>query len=222
VAGVRRGVIARGEKEGFMMTRIRDYCTGSRDYLERAKRLRASRSTRGLLYAALELRFGIEARLHEYLDGSTKSKKGQWQIRVLVREIEDSLGEYTTPVVVTVTHPESGKKIKLEYTPVGPALKQIGERLGEYLHHTPARDLRSSAKVLVLANIVDAGIEGLSQATRGTLIGAPCGAGGSNRIQFRFEKGMMPAFFKTGQQITCSLKTAFLRRENGMAVLRVE
>src|SRR5687768_16809028 len=91
------------------------YGTTSRDYLARAKVLRANGTSDALFYAAFEIRCGIEARLHEYLAGAAKVatvKKGLWQIRNLAREVEGVFDVYTKAVVATFVHPDTGEKLK--------------------------------------------------------------------------------------------------------------
>lgn len=200
------------------------YTTSSRDYLARAKALRASGKPEALLYAALEIRCGIEVRLHEYLAGAAKVaivKRGLWQIRHLSREVESVFDVYTKAVVATFNHPETGEKIKIEYTPVTPELRKIGEQLGDFLHFTAAHQGAAAGVAERLAKIVDAGIQGLAFATRGTLLGPPAGAGSKNQqIRFSFEDGRMPSFFKAGSNLKFKMTFILVSKDHEKVVLK--
>jgi hypothetical protein len=200
------------------------YRTTSRDYLARAIALRSSGSPEALFHAALELRFGIEARLHEYLAGAAKLatvKKGLWQIRRLTREVDSVFDVYEKPVAVSFIHPDTGEKMKIEYTPVTSALRRVGERLGDFLHFTPAHQQTGTGLIERLAAIVDSGISGLREATRGTLLGPPAGAGPKNeQIRLMFEDGCMPSFIKAGSKVKFTITVILLSKDNERAVFK--
>jgi hypothetical protein len=200
------------------------YSTGSRDYLTRAQALRACGKPEALLYAALEIRCGIEARLHEYLAGAAKIatvRKGLRQIRHLSRTVESVFDVYTKAVVATFTHPETGEKVKIEYTPVTPELRKIAEKLGDFLHFTPAHRAAADDVVERLTKLVDAGIRGLAFATRGTLLGPPAGAGRKNeQIRFSFEGGRMPPFIRTGAKLKFTMRVILVSKDHDKAVLK--
>ena len=200
------------------------YRTGSRDYLKRAKALRAAENIDALLYAALEIRCGIEARLHEYLDGAAKVatvKKGHWQIRLLAREVEGVFDIYSKPVQIIFTHPETNEEVKIEYTPVTAELRKIGEKLGDFLHYTADHKLASKAFINRLTSLIDEGIKGLEFSTRGSLLGPPRGSGpGNKQMSFIFEEGCMPSFFKIGAQANCKMKFILVRKDEKWAYLK--
>lgn len=200
------------------------YGTTSRDYLARAKALRANGTSDALFYAAFEIRCGVEARLHEYLAGAAKVatvKKGLWQIRNLAREVEGVFDVYTKAVVATFVHPDTGKKLKIEYTPVTPELKKVGEMLGDFLHFTPAHRDVSKRLLDRLTALVDSGISGLAFATRGTLLGPPAGSGPKNeQIRFMFEEGSMLSCFKAGSKMKFTMQFILVSKDNERAVLK--
>jgi len=200
------------------------YGTTSRDYLARAYALRASSRPEALLYAALEIRCGIEARLQEYLEGAAKVaivKRDLWKIRHLVREVESAFDVYTKAVPVWFIHPDTGQKMKIEYTPVTPRLRKVGEELGGFLHYTPAHKLVSAGFIERLTKIVDAGIQGLAFATRGTLLGPPSGSGPKNeQIRLMFEEGRMPALLGTRTDGKLILRAILVSKDHERAILK--
>ena len=59
------------------------YGVHSESYLERARKRLDEGTLEGLFYAALELRCGVEARLHQYLEAYKRialKKKRKWRI----------------------------------------------------------------------------------------------------------------------------------------------
>lgn len=207
-----------------MKLTVVSYGITARDYLARAKALRASGNPEALLYAALEIRCGIEARLNEYLAGAAKIatvKRGLWQIRHLSREVESIFDVYTKAVVARFVHPETGEKMKIEYTPVTPELKKIGEMLGDFLHFTPAHKSVAAGFIERLTAVVDSGIHGLAFATRGTLLGPPTGSGPKKEeIRFTFEEGLMPSFLKAGADVKFTMKFILVSKDHERAVLK--
>jgi hypothetical protein len=200
------------------------YGTASRDYLARAQALRASGRPESLLYAGLEIRCGIEARLHEYLAGAAKVaivKRDLWQIRHLAREVESAFDVHTKAVVITFSHPETGEKMKIEYTPVTPELRKIGEKLGDFLHFTPAHGATTARFIERLASVVDLGISGLAFATRGTLLGPPCGSGPKNEeLRIMFEEGSMPSVIKARSDIKFKMRFVLVSKDREKAVFK--
>jgi hypothetical protein len=129
------------------------------------------------LYAALELRLGIEARLHEYLDAADEVatlKKRGWQVSQLAKNIDHvfKLGEKIASFAVLGEEGEPPRRTFL-YTPVSRRTRQIAERLGDYLHFTPRFAPRKEAWWQELHDLVEEGIRGLDVATTGTLLAPP-------------------------------------------------
>lgn len=196
----------------------------SRGYLARAKENRAKGDLRFLFYAAFELRSGIEARLHEYLKGASSVAtvhKGLWQIQRLRREVERVFTAYEKAVAVIFLHPETNEEIKYAYTPVTRELKNIGERMGDYLHYVQSdkRDHTSFEKEF--AELIDSGIRGLDFATTGTLLGPPGGVGPhKNRLRLMFEGDSMPAFLKDGVVGTMKIRFKLISKSEKKFVVR--
>lgn len=90
-----------------------------------------------LIYAALELRLGVEARLREYIeaiDHIPKNQKQQWEVAKLGRSIESAYQTGDKIMIFTIHFPDDGAELKLLYTPVSERLREIAKRLGDYLH----------------------------------------------------------------------------------------
>jgi len=127
-------------REYVSLKTMSTYRVSSRDYLSRAKRLLGSHDEASLFYAAFELRCGIEARLQEYFHQAakiTKVKRDLWQIGKLGYEIEKVFDKYEKPIQVRFVHPETGEEFPCSYTPVTSHVRNIGKKLGDYLHRIP-------------------------------------------------------------------------------------
>ena len=166
----------------------------SRSFLSRARQHLAcfeeDESVENFFYAALQLRFGIEARLNEYLKPALKSiGKESKQIsdyvatKLLKRliAIDPDADRQST---LRITSEQDGHSVKMQFTPVSKRLASIHGQLGELLHYkffinnehwmirkpfggNPHRSLPDFLPLL------KAGINELQQATSGTLLGSP-------------------------------------------------
>lgn len=162
-----------------------DFFRGSVNHLSRAKAL----YTQGKLkpeyyfYSALELRFGIESRLREYLQHQehvAEKKKRGWQIAALGRDVEQAFYGCVQEVRIDVW---SGgyPMIRCKYTPVTPELRSIGERLGNYLHAPKKDDLRQLEQWRDFESMLDQGVSLLDYACSGNLLGVPLVQSGNKR-----------------------------------------
>lgn len=168
--------------------------TGARSFLARSIEHLAvferDESVEHIFYAALELRFGIEARLNEYLAPALKSiGKDQKNISEYVASkllkrlisIDPDAGRGST---LRITSEQSGHSTGMQFTPVSQRLAAIHGQLGELLHfkfftnneHWLMRKPlggnphRSIADYLPL---LKEGIAELQQATSGLLLSNP-------------------------------------------------
>ncbi|HEY3287731.1 MAG TPA: hypothetical protein VGJ96_11505 [Gemmatimonadaceae bacterium] len=169
--------------------------TGS-GFLERARvSLRAfdeQGDVQQLFVAALMLRFGIEARLFEYIyaelptdtrDDDIKKISDFAATRLLARLVE--LNPRTTKQTTHVfRRADGGQAFGFRYTPVTKSLAAIHGRLGGLLHFNYFRknsewyvDQRPAAAsgntILTSRDLIAQGIEELAQATSGTLLNNP-------------------------------------------------
>jgi len=153
------------------------YKIGSRDYLSRARERLDENKPESLFYAALELRFGIEARLKKYLDANielSKKKKNGWQIAVLGKNVENVFKQSNKLVRFKIYDEHQKKELgELLYTPVSKKLIKDGEKIGKLLHsnrHFETQDLDWSSKT---KDFLEAVYRELELANKGTLLGPP-------------------------------------------------
>src|ERR1700726_4898553 len=111
------------------------YTVRASDYLARAQQEHRAGDRARLFYSALELRCGVEARLHEYRN-ATRKKKGDnmWRGRFFKRDVESLVDKFEKPVTIRFHIPETGERLPIRYVPVSDELKSIAERLGAFLH----------------------------------------------------------------------------------------
>lgn len=108
-------------------------------YLARAKQLLTSAEKANLIYAALELRCGVEARLKEHASvavGVSKAQLGQYEIRKLSKTVYEAFGLGDTFLLVFLQLVD-GRVGQFTYAPVSSQLQDIAARLGDYLHAVP-------------------------------------------------------------------------------------
>ena len=105
-------------------------------YLARAQALRRTGDKASLIYAALELRCGVEARLKQHASvaaGVTKGQAEQWEIKKVARTLEQAFGLDDTILLVFINF-EDGRSCQFTYAPVSVRLQEIAKRCGDYLH----------------------------------------------------------------------------------------
>lgn len=153
------------------------YGVTAEDYLDRAISLINTGDRGCLIYAALELRAGIESRMQEYLEAqehiSQKKKKG-WQIAKLGKNIEEAfkLGNKVAKIQV-FEHDGLAPIAILYYTPVTSTLRKEAEKLGEYLHALSLKKVSNDEWWGNLRILLDNISGHLREATSGVLLGPP-------------------------------------------------
>jgi len=164
-----------------------EFFRGAVNHLSRAESLFAQGKQKPeyYFYCALELRFGIESRLREYLqyqEHVAEKKKRGWQIAVLGREVEQAFSGCVQEVRIDVW---SGgyPMVRCKYTPVTPELRGIGEKLGNYLHAPKKEDLRELAQWNDFEAMLKQGLSLLGYACSGNLLGVPLVASGTKPKQ---------------------------------------
>lgn len=108
----------------------------ARSYLERAKDLRKAKDPASLIYAALELRCGVEARLKEHRRVApriSKRDEKEWEIGTLGRIVQRAFGLKDEMLLIVVSM-EDGRQCTFMYAPVSSRLQAIGKQCGRYLH----------------------------------------------------------------------------------------
>ena len=166
----------------------------SRAFLSRARehlaRFEMDDQVQNFFYAALELRFGIEARLNEYLAPALKAirKEPKAVPEYVATKLLNKLAEIdpTSEQLSTLrtTSEQTGNSFMAHYTPVSRRLAAIHGQLGEVLHYKffvknehwlfrmplGGNPHRSIPDFLVLLN---EGVAELEKATAGKLLGNP-------------------------------------------------
>ena len=172
------------------------YPAHSRAFLDRARiatdLFKTEHDVQQLLIAALMLRFGIEARLFEYIGAALPVDKRREQLMQiseyqaskllarLTRLNPDAEGE----VIVTMRSEDSGDTAVFRYTPVTESLARLQGRLGELLHFNYFRknpywyvtnrvDAPGLPTALNALDLVERGISELAEATSGALLSHP-------------------------------------------------
>lgn len=158
---------------------------GAANHLDRGDRMffQGREKPEFYFYAALELRFGIESRLREYLQYQkhvAEKKKRGWQIAILGRDVEQAFAGCTQEARVEIW---SGgfPMIRCKYTPVVPELRGIGEKLGNFLHAPKTDDLLEASQWDEFESMLERGLKLLRYACSGTLLGVPLRERGARR-----------------------------------------
>jgi len=142
-----------------------------------------------LFNAALELRFGIEARLYEYIGGALSTLHqparrikdySATRLLAVLTELDPHAGGR---VALRITSDQTGHATELHYTPVTKELAAVHGKLGGLLHYTYfannemwyfRRRFDGAGQTLLNArDLVQQGIEQLAQATAGSLLAPP-------------------------------------------------
>lgn len=166
----------------------------SRAFLNRAREHLACFEMDGqvqnFFYAALELRFGIEARLNEYLVpalktiGKTSKDVPEYVATSLLKKLVRIDPTSEQPATLRFTSEQIGDSSVVHYTPVSPRLAAIHGQLGEVLHYRffvqneywlLRKSLRGNPHRSIpdFVLILNEGVAELERATSGTLLGNP-------------------------------------------------
>ena len=131
----------------------------------------------GLFYAALEIRFGVEARMKEYLsvqDHIKRAKKEDWQVAKLGKSIQTTFKTGDRVARFTVLHRETKEVLSvLLYTPVTQKLQTMTKRLGKYLHSLTLDDQLSEQWWSDFRAFLESAWREFKKATSGQLLGVP-------------------------------------------------
>src|SRR5512138_3087050 len=148
------------------------YCIASACFAARARAELDSNEAHRLFYAALELRFGIEARMREYLESAPRRSKqrGQWKIAKMGKEL-DRVFHGDRPARLTFHAPGLPSPLVLIYSPVGRDLRKVASRLGDYLHAIKAEP--SDDYLVQFRRFLEEAYAKLLLATSGNLMGPP-------------------------------------------------
>lgn len=165
-----------------------DYGVRSHDYLQRARQRLDEGTPEGLLYAALELRSGIEARIQMYLAAQTESdklRKDGWKVAVLGKELERrfKLGEKT--IHIQVLDKDDDTVIdSWFYTPVTRKLRTLHGKLGNSLHALKRFRATNDPWWQQAREFMEDVYVELEKATRGNLMSVPLMNPENREVQF--------------------------------------
>lgn len=177
-----------------------EYRISSRDYLKRARARLGEIEQASLIYAALELRCGIEARMIEYLEVQahiSKKKKKGWRVAELARNVEAAFRTGEKIVRWAVHDKDSDAIITcFYYTPVTSRLQKAAEMLGNYLHSIKKFKARDDPYWVRLRNELEGIATQLELANKGTLLGPPLMKPGTNQVDMKLE--LPPEFDPNG------------------------
>lgn len=153
------------------------YDSSSHGYVQRARARLDEGTQESLFYAAFELRSGIQSRLHQYIEVQGKLSKQSakdYKFAKLSKRLEKAFTTGGKVVKITI-YRESNDEYLCSYyhTPVGPSLREKGEKMGNYLHSlTQFRSDDDPWWETCRQQLEDTYAE-LVEANRGTLVGPP-------------------------------------------------
>ncbi|OGB25685.1 MAG: hypothetical protein A3I66_11860 [Burkholderiales bacterium RIFCSPLOWO2_02_FULL_57_36] len=148
----------------------------------------AENTNESLVYAALEFRCGVEARLKEYIqtiDHIPKAQKKEWAVAKLGRSLQSAYRTGDKMMVFTIVFPEDGAELQLLYTPVTKRLQDIAQRAGDFLHALREELADQPGWWHEFRQILHEGYPLLELANSGELIGLPLLHRPTKRIDMR-------------------------------------
>jgi len=147
------------------------YRNQSLKYLHRAKLKLSENLDDSFIYAALDLRMAIEARLQQYAEANkeiTKSNLKEWRVSNISKELENAFNQRDKIAEVSIFYPEESKPVySFFYTPVSKSLQSMAGKLGDFLHYGKNQNIEQ-CKALLLKIIPE-----VELANKGTLLGVP-------------------------------------------------
>ena len=149
------------------------------DFLERAEHLHRDQDPVQILYAALELRMGIEARLREYaaqVIGVSKKRAQDWEIAKLGKTLHEAYGLGDTMLIILMRLPD-GSEAQFLYAPVSLRLQEIGKQLGDFLHAKRVTTAFGEADQAELRRLLQEGVGLLQLACAGEVLRPSTGDG---------------------------------------------
>ncbi|MES2634902.1 MAG: hypothetical protein V4669_18170 [Pseudomonadota bacterium] len=187
------------------------YDTTVEGYLKRCKQRRDAGSLQDLLYAALELRLGVEMRLAESVqavDGLTVAQRRQWKVVHLANTLQTVKWSNGDDVLVMLCHlKDPDETFELHYFPVTKRLTETVGRLGDFLHRNERLVSDQAAVHRELTTLVKEGYGDLLMASSGELLGLPQldPKTGSLNVILKFPNGdpraaALQEAFKSGRQ----------------------
>ena len=152
------------------------YDTSASASLARARTQLITGTPAAIIYAALELRCGIETRAREYASSqeslSTKKKMG-WEVAKLAKDLERTFRIGDRIVEIRVTTLDHLPLARWLHTPVGPTLARSAGRLGALVHALPYSRREDSQWWNATKEFLEGVASKLEVALAGNLMGPP-------------------------------------------------
>lgn len=197
---------------------IEPFRIGSHHYLQRAQNELVQGTHASLLYAVLELRCAVEARLREVLEPhphvSRKEKKA-YQIGALESTVSKKLMDCDTGANITLQ--SEGYLLTLRYIPVSSALRKFAERAGNYLHAMMIRP--TDEYMQKIRSEADACAAALEECLGGQLLGPPLVDKRTGKVHMTAElidgnedkEAELRRFIAPGKRLICKVEYFSLR-----------
>ena len=145
-------------------------------YRSRVRELLDKNNDAYLLYAALELRCGVETRMKEFLEPLhhiPKSQRREYAIGKLGKSISTAFQITDQLALFTIVFPETNDEITLRYVPIPKRLQEIASKLGDVLHYIGERNAEDPNWWQRLRSLLEEGYEWFAYVASGDLIGVP-------------------------------------------------
>lgn len=173
---------------------VNNYPIGGQEHLQRALKLLKGGSVAELLYAALELRLGTEARQAQYArnwDHIPKRYRESYRTTEVGKALEAAFNVGDDVVIITEQW-ANGRSFEFMFTPVSRELRQVCEQLGNFLHFPgwwkayPDNAVEWQKR---LRELVALGVVHLMLATKGELLGPAMRGDHPGKITVKMEVG---------------------------------
>lgn len=164
------------------------YSTLTQAYADRAAALIETGQRDSFLYAALEIRMGVEARLQSYVqanDQVSNAIKRGWEIQKLFKGLENTFSN-STQVVEFVMSASGHDPVAMHFIPVSDRLRKHANTFGNALHFTASSHSSDEWWASLELALVDA-IRDLQVCAKATLLGVPLQDPRSGQVLTKFE-----------------------------------
>lgn len=150
------------------------YKIGTRDFLWRARKRLDEKLPESLIYAAIEIRMGVEARLQKYNDALEEfsiNKKSGWKMQIIDKHLEGMFHTGKKITEIMFFNPDDGRvKGALYHTPLSKVLIKNAEKIGNLLHANNLFKTQNEDWYNETNNFLELTYIELHKANRGTLL----------------------------------------------------
>ena len=144
-------------------------------FLQRATAMVESGENENLFYAALEFRFCVEARLHEYAEHANRFAKkpgNPWKVGDLKRHVDRIFGNDDNVYSIETKSPKMKEPVTIEYTPVTDTVRTTLGRIENFLHYPGVLQCFGENKFDALRQLLIDGIGEMGRCLSGGLQGS--------------------------------------------------